>query len=71
MLVVTVLYGGGYMMSEAQMTVGDLTSFLLYTVYVGISIAGKCIYTEVLNNLSETPSVNHHVMLILVICILL
>ena len=28
------------MMSEAQMTVGDLTSFLLYTVYVGISIAG-------------------------------
>ncbi len=39
---VTVLYSGGYMMSEAQMTVGDLTSFLLYTVYVGFSIAGKC-----------------------------
>ena len=29
------------MMTQAQMTVGDLTSFLLYTVYVGISIAGE------------------------------
>ena len=41
MIVVAVLYSGGYMMSESQLTVGDLTSFLLYTVYVGISIAGK------------------------------
>ena len=41
MIVVTVLYSGGFMMSEAQMTVGDLTSFLLYTVYVGVSVAGE------------------------------
>ena len=44
MIAVTVLYSGGHMMSEAQLTVGDLTSFLLYTVYVGISIAGEYLY---------------------------
>ena len=28
------------MMSDAQISVGDLTSFLLYTGFVGISVAG-------------------------------
>ena len=41
MIAVTVLYSGGHMMSTAQLTVGDLTSFLLYTVYVGMSVAGE------------------------------
>ena len=35
------------MMSEAQLTVGDLTSFLLYTVYVGISVAGEHLYNTI------------------------
>ena len=29
------------MMTESQITVGELTSFLLYAAYVGISIAGE------------------------------
>ena len=40
-MVLAVLYNGATMMVESQITVGDLTSFLIYTVYVGISIAGN------------------------------
>ena len=29
------------MMTDAQITVGDLTSFLLYAGFVGISFGGK------------------------------
>lgn len=36
-----VLYSGGMMMTDAQITVGDLTSFLLYAGFVGISFGGK------------------------------
>lgn len=57
MIVVAVLYSGGYMMSESQLTVGDLTSFLLYTVYVGMSIAGKrnVILISYCSNLTRSP----------------
>ena len=41
MIVLSVFYYGGIMMTESQITVGELTSFLLYAAYVGISIAGE------------------------------
>ena len=40
MIAMLVLYSGGSMMIDSQITVGSLTSFMLYTVYVGVSIAG-------------------------------
>lgn len=47
MIVLSVFYYGGMMMTESQITVGELTSFLLYAAYVGISIGGmSSFYTE-------------------------
>lgn len=40
LIIMTVLYNGGLMMTESQITVGDLSAFLLYAAYVGISIGG-------------------------------
>jgi len=40
-VVLTVLYCGGVMMTDSLISVGDLTSFLLYTGFVGISVGGK------------------------------
>lgn len=58
MIAVTVLYSGGHMMSEAQLTVGDLTSFLLYTVYVGISIAGlSTFYSELMKGVGASARI--------------
>jgi NAD dependent epimerase/dehydratase family enzyme len=34
------------MMTDAQISVGDLTSFLLYTGFVGVSVGGKTITRE-------------------------
>ena len=39
----SVLYSGGMMMTDAQISVGDLTSFLLYAGFVGISFGGNCV----------------------------
>lgn len=41
LMILGVLYNGGMMMSESQITVGDLSAFLLYTAYVGVSIGGE------------------------------
>ena len=30
------------MMNDAQITVGELSSFLLYAAFVGVSIGGEC-----------------------------
>ncbi|XP_041073508.1 ATP-binding cassette sub-family B member 10, mitochondrial [Carcharodon carcharias] len=40
LIVLSVLYKGGLMMGEAYMTVGELTSFMMYAFWVGISIGG-------------------------------
>ena len=40
-IILSVLYSGGVMMSDAQISVGDLTSFLLYAGFVGISFGGE------------------------------
>lgn len=39
-IILSVFYYGGIMMSEAQITVGELSSFLLYAAFVGVSIGG-------------------------------
>ncbi|XP_068628201.1 ATP-binding cassette sub-family B member 10, mitochondrial [Battus philenor] len=46
-IIILVLYYGGGMVATDQLTVGHLTSFLLYAAYVGISIGGLSgFYTE-------------------------
>ena len=39
--ILSVLYSGGVMMSDAKISVGDLTSFMLYAAFVGISFRGE------------------------------
>ncbi|XP_076464201.1 ATP-binding cassette sub-family B member 10, mitochondrial-like [Babylonia areolata] len=47
LIVLSVFYHGGMMMTESQITVGELSAFLLYAAYVGISIGGmSSFYTE-------------------------
>ena len=36
----SVIYYGGLQMSESLLSVGELSSFLMYAAYVGISISG-------------------------------
>ena len=40
-IVISVFYFGGLMMLESNMTVGDLSSFLLYATYVGVALGGE------------------------------
>ena len=41
MIILSVFYYGGIMMNESQITVGELSSFLLYAAFVGVSIGGQ------------------------------
>ncbi|KAH0554353.1 ATP-binding cassette sub-family B member 10, mitochondrial-like [Cotesia glomerata] len=46
-IILSVLYYGGVMMSESTITVGNLSAFLLYAAYTGISLSGiSNFYTE-------------------------
>nr|XP_057945288.1 ATP-binding cassette sub-family B member 10, mitochondrial isoform X2 [Doryrhamphus excisus] len=48
-MILSVLYKGGLLMASHHMTVGELSSFLMYTFWVGISIAGlSTFYTELM-----------------------
>lgn len=40
LILLAVLYKGGLLMGSAHMTVGELSSFLMYAFWVGLSIAG-------------------------------
>lgn len=46
---VLVLYNGGIMMHSGQITVGDLSAFLLYSGYVALSIRGMSNFFTALN----------------------
>ncbi|XP_028844317.1 ATP-binding cassette sub-family B member 10, mitochondrial isoform X2 [Denticeps clupeoides] len=49
MIILTVLYKGGLLMASEHMTVGELSSFLMYAFWVGISIAGlSSFYSELM-----------------------
>nr|XP_040023514.1 ATP-binding cassette sub-family B member 10, mitochondrial [Gasterosteus aculeatus aculeatus] len=48
-MILSVLYKGGLLMACQHMTVGELSSFLMYTFWVGISIAGlSTFYSELM-----------------------
>uniref|UniRef100_A0A4W3I9A0 ATP-binding cassette sub-family B member 10, mitochondrial n=1 Tax=Callorhinchus milii TaxID=7868 RepID=A0A4W3I9A0_CALMI len=40
LIILSVLYKGGLLMSTAHMTIGELSSFMMYAFWVGISITG-------------------------------
>ncbi|XP_056390780.1 ATP-binding cassette sub-family B member 10, mitochondrial isoform X2 [Hyla sarda] len=49
LIVLAVLYKGGLLMEAANMTVGELSSFLMYAFWVGISIGGlSSFYSELM-----------------------
>ncbi|KAL9112567.1 MAG: hypothetical protein Q9227_003138 [Pyrenula ochraceoflavens] len=49
MTVLSLLYVGGSMVSSGAITIGDLTSFLMYTVYAGSSLFGlSSFYSELM-----------------------
>lgn len=49
LMILSVLYKGGLLMASQHMTVGELSSFLMYTFWVGISIAGlSSFYSELM-----------------------
>ncbi|KFP71046.1 hypothetical protein N310_12065, partial [Acanthisitta chloris] len=51
-IVLSVLYKGGLLMGSAYMTVGELSSFLMYAFWVGISIGGlSSFYSELMKGL--------------------
>ncbi|XP_061414936.1 ATP-binding cassette sub-family B member 10, mitochondrial [Lethenteron reissneri] len=52
LIVLAVLYKGGLLMQSAHITVGDLSAFLLYSGWVGISIGGlSSFYSELMKGL--------------------
>ncbi|KAE8297153.1 ATP-binding cassette sub-family B member 10, mitochondrial [Larimichthys crocea] len=49
LMILSVLYKGGLLMASQNMTVGELSSFLMYTFWIGISIAGlSSFYSEMM-----------------------
>ncbi|GIY79627.1 ATP-binding cassette sub-family B member 10, mitochondrial [Caerostris extrusa] len=55
LIILSVLYYGGTMMNENQITIGSLSSFLLYAAYVGISIGGlSTFYSELMRGLGAS-----------------
>ena len=44
-----VLYYGGNMVSLSQITVGGLTSFMVYAAWVGVSVGGEKLYFAALH----------------------
>ncbi|OWF38381.1 ATP-binding cassette sub-family B member 10, mitochondrial [Mizuhopecten yessoensis] len=55
MIILSVFYSGGLMMTESQISVGDLSAFLLYAAYVGVSIGGMTtFYSEMMRGLGAS-----------------
>uniref|UniRef100_A0A668AKR2 ATP-binding cassette sub-family B member 10, mitochondrial n=1 Tax=Myripristis murdjan TaxID=586833 RepID=A0A668AKR2_9TELE len=51
-MILSVLYKGGLLMANQHLTMGELSSFLMYTFWVGISIAGlSSFYSELMKGL--------------------
>ncbi|KAM6177357.1 ATP-binding cassette sub-family B member 10, mitochondrial [Erethizon dorsatum] len=52
LIVLSVLYRGGLLMGSAHMTVGELSAFLMYAFWVGLSIGGlSSFYSELMKGL--------------------
>ncbi|KAK5643659.1 hypothetical protein RI129_007504 [Pyrocoelia pectoralis] len=48
-IIISVLYYGGAMVSSQTITVGNLSSFLLYAAYIGVSVGGLSSFYSELN----------------------
>lgn len=48
-IIISVLYYGGVMVSSQTITVGNLSSFLLYAAYIGVSVGGLSSFYSELN----------------------
>ena len=44
-IIIAVFYSGGIMMQESLLTIGELSAFLMYAAYVGLSIGGIYMYS--------------------------
>ncbi|KAG1681986.1 ATP-binding cassette sub-family B member 10, mitochondrial [Nymphon striatum] len=54
-IILAVLYQGGMMMTEAQLSVGQLTSFLMYAAYVAMSVGGmSSFYSELIKGVGAS-----------------
>lgn len=55
LVVLTVLYYGGTMMADNQITVGELSAFLLYAAYMGVSLGGlSSFYSELMRGIGAS-----------------
>lgn len=55
MIILTVLYYGGSLVTSDVITVGNLTSFILYAAYVGIGFSGiSTFYAEMMKALGSS-----------------
>lgn len=58
-LVISVLYYGGLLVSRGEITVGQLSSFMLYVVFTGASVSGLSnFYSELMKG--EFFNVSNH-----------
>lgn len=48
-MMISVLYYGGTLVADSSITIGALTSFLLYAAYIGVSIGGLTSFYSELN----------------------
>lgn len=48
-IILSVLYYGGEMVSQSSITVGNLSSFLLYAAYIGVSLGGLTSFYSEMN----------------------
>ena len=54
-IVLSVFYFGGSSIADQLITVGDLSAFLIYSAWVGISIAGlSSFYTELMRGIGAS-----------------
>ena len=59
MTILTLLYIGGGMVSSGKITIGELTSFLMYTAYAGSSLFGlSSFYSELMKVTFPPPHEN-------------
>lgn len=49
LIALTVLYSGGMMVSSHSLSIGDLSAFLLYAAYIGVSLGGLSSFYSELN----------------------
>ena len=58
MIILSVLYYGGFLVTSDALTVGNLASFVLYAAYVGIGLSGvSTFYAEIMKGLGASSRI--------------